>query len=176
MELIKEILNGDIGLETKKKDKVYNLRKSARIILVNENKEITILKVARDGYHKLPGGRIEKNESKIEAAHREVKEETGYDMKMLDEVGLIIEYADDTNLMQISYCYFAKALDKGVQTLTENEIEEGIGLIWVDFKEAINIIKTDKPQTYAGQFIRLRELSFLEKAYEIFKNKYTAII
>lgn len=176
MELIKEILNSDIGLESKKRDKVYNLRRSARVVLINEKKEIAILNVARDRYHKLPGGGIEKEETREEAAYREVKEETGYNMKLINEVGLTIEYADDTNLMHISYCYFAKALEAGMQILSENEKEERIEFKWIAFKDAIELIKSDKPETYAGKFIQVRELSFLEKAYKVFIDENAGII
>ncbi|WP_066873973.1 NUDIX hydrolase [Clostridium mediterraneense] len=168
MELIKEITNNDIGLETNKKDKNYRIRRAARAIVINDKDEVAILKVSNLNYHKLPGGGIEENETIKEATYREIKEETGCDINILDEVGMIIEYADNDDFLQISYCYLTKAFAYGQISLTEGEIAEGIALEWMPIDKALKVFKEDKLETYSGKFINLRDLMLLEKAYEIY--------
>jgi len=49
-----------------------------------------------------PGETIEEN------LVREIREEVGADIMILDEIGITIEYRNSANLLQISYCYLAK--------------------------------------------------------------------
>ncbi|WP_297518377.1 NUDIX hydrolase [uncultured Clostridium sp.] len=164
MKLIKEIFNKDLGFVSNKKDRVYNLRRTARVVLVNEQNEIALLNVSNEGYHKLPGGAIEKGESKEEAAKREVEEETGYKIELKEDIGLIIEYSDDTNLMQLSFAYKGKIIEKTQISLSENEINQGIKLEWFTYEEAIRTMKNESPSSYHGKFIVNRDLSFIEES------------
>ncbi|MGL4654839.1 MAG: NUDIX domain-containing protein [Sarcina sp.] len=164
MKLIKEIFNKDLGLISNKKDRAYNLRRAARVVLVNEENKIALLNVTNEGYHKLPGGGIEKDETREEAAVREVEEETGYKMELGEQIGLIIEYSDNNNLMQLSFAYKGKTVEKTRATLSKTEIEQGIKLEWFTYEDAINILKGEKPEMYYGKFIVNRDLSFIEEA------------
>lgn len=58
------------------------------------------------GYYNAPGGHIELEETKYEAAVREAKEETGLDMSELEEVGtLYFQFKD--GIRMIGYVFFA---------------------------------------------------------------------
>ncbi|MGL4763322.1 MAG: NUDIX hydrolase [Sarcina sp.] len=163
MKLIKEIFNEDLGFISNKKDRLYNLRRAARVVLTNEQNQVALLNVTNEGYYKLPGGGIEKGETKEEAAIREVKEETGYKMELEKVIGLIIEYSDDTNLMQLSFAYKGKVTEKASVSLSENEIEQGIKLEWFTYEEAIRVLRNAKPDSYHGKFIVSRDLTFIEE-------------
>ena len=164
MKLIKEIFNEDLGFVSNKKDRLYNLRRAARVVLTNDQNEIALLNVSNEGYYKLPGGGIEKNETKEEAAIREVEEETGYKIELNSEIGLIIEYSDDTSFMQLSFAYTGKITEKVQVSLSENEIEQGIKLEWFTYAEAIRVLKEVRPDSYHGKFIVNRDLTFIEKS------------
>lgn len=170
LKLIKEIFNSDVGIESKKTDNNYFLRRAARAVILNKNKEIALLNVKRDSYHKLPGGGIEDKESPVMAIKRESMEEIGFTIKILSEVGLIIEYADNTDFAQISYCYLGEILEECNKSLSENEVQEMIELEWYSFDDAIEILKNNQPRTYDGEFIRHRDLNFVEEAYEVLKK------
>lgn len=61
-------------------------KRSAGGIVVNEGKILTIKWLSKDSIE-FPKGTIDEGESISETALREVKEETGYDVKIIDELG-----------------------------------------------------------------------------------------
>lgn len=164
MRLIKEIFNECLGLSSNKKDRAYNLARSSRAVVYNNDDKIALLNVKNEGYHKLPGGKFEKDESREDAAIREVAEEIGYKMEIISEIGLIIEYSDDTSFMQLSFAYNGIIKEKTEINLSENEIKQGVEVEWYSIEDAIDILKNETPQSYHGKFIVNRDLSFVEEA------------
>lgn len=165
MEWIREIDSTDFGEERKTDpDKKYTLRKASRAIVFN-NSKIALLFVSKHNYHKLPGGGVEPGEDLETALHREILEETGCRIKILKDVGMIIEYRDDKDMRQESYCYLAK-VDGEIKapSFTEKEKADGFKLIWVTIDDAISLLKNDRPKTESGRFIQVRDLTFIEKA------------
>lgn len=95
MNLIKEIyLDNDVDCEK------YRIRKASRSIAFNDKNEIALLYVSKKGYHKLPGGGIEKGEDIIKALKREMLEEVGANIEVIDEIGTIIEYRNEFELLE----------------------------------------------------------------------------
>ncbi|MCX7956017.1 MAG: NUDIX domain-containing protein [Patescibacteria group bacterium] len=87
-------------------------RKAVRGIFFDEDCLIPLLYVKKNNYHKLPGGGIEDGETHNQTLIREFFEEAGSKIKIIGEIGKIIEYRNRFNLKQISYCYFGKILKK----------------------------------------------------------------
>lgn len=171
MELIKEIYEKDLGYNEKNIDTIYKLRKASRAIVLNDLGEIALLYVSKNKYHKLPGGGIEAGESIDIALNREVMEEVGTDIRVLGEVGVIIEYRDEFQQLQISHCYYTQAIGEiSKPAFTDEEIDNGFLLKWVPLDKAIDILKNDMPDNYVGKFIRNRDLLFLNKTIEILNN------
>jgi 8-oxo-dGTP diphosphatase len=148
-----------IGINWKKRD-------AARAILFNENNLVPLLYVAKQEYHKLPGGGVYKNEKKTHALAREVKEEVGSDIEIVSELGKIIEYRTQWKLKQTSYCYLGNIISKGIPKFTKEEMRNGFELIWVSLEEAIEKVTNDTTSDYEGAFIQERDLTFLRKACE----------
>ncbi|MFN3188411.1 MAG: NUDIX hydrolase [Candidatus Paceibacteria bacterium] len=166
MELLAEISEGSLGLSEKFEllGEEYQLRKSARVILLNDKGEMATQYLKTYNYHKLPGGGVDANESIEGALKREVKEEVGCDCKIVRPVGMTIEYRNKYKLLHISYCYEAKMIGEVGQTALEaGEIEEGQETLWMLPEVVLKKMKLDKPGKYEGYFISKRETAFLEE-------------
>ncbi|MBW2990412.1 NUDIX domain-containing protein [Candidatus Woesearchaeota archaeon] len=171
MELIIEIREKDIGIDTKAEKKVkYNLRKAARAVLFNKEKKIALLYVSKHTYHKLPGGGIKGDEDVMSGLKREVMEETGCTIKVKEPIGVSIEYKNQQEKIQVSYCYFADVVDDQQKpSFTKEETSQGFELKWAYFEQAIKLLENDQPKTYMGKFIRKRDIALLKKAKELMK-------
>lgn len=167
MRLIKIIQFKD--LKTEDIDK-FEVRRAARAVVFDSDKNVGILYVGKYNYHKLPGGGLEGNEVIEEALKRECLEEIGCSIKMFGELGEIIEYKDKWSLKQHSYCYLANVVgEKGNPDFTQKEIDNGFEIKWVSLEEAIELLENDKPEGYEGSFIQIRDGVFLKEAKNFLK-------
>ncbi len=168
MKLLKELTDADFGdNDSEILRKTFELRKSARAILLNETGEIATQYLSNHFFHKLPGGGIDPGETVEEALRREIKEEVGCDCEIEREIGLVIEYRKEHTLLHMSFCYLARV--KGPITessLEQAEIDEGMSTIWMSPEVAIAKMEIDVPNTYQGKFILKRELAFLREYIE----------
>jgi 8-oxo-dGTP diphosphatase len=163
MKLLKTIKDSPIRKDSR-------VREASRAVIFDENGLVPILFVSKYNYHKLPGGGIERGEDKINALLREIHEETGCTMQLPQEIGRIVEFRSEYDLLQTSYCYLGKVVMKGSPHLEEGEISDGFGLVWLTIDEAIRVFTDDKPTNYDGRFIRERDLTFLKAAKILMKN------
>jgi len=164
MKLLLEITDKDVNNGSIERfDKPYILRKAARAIVINDKNEIAFQFVSKHNYHKLPGGGVKKGETILQALKREVKEEAGCkDIEIINEVGMIIEYRNKIDILQISYCYLAKPLGKIFKPeYDKEELKNGFEPLWISIDKAIELLKNDEPDTYGGKFIIKRDLAFL---------------
>lgn len=135
----------------------YSIRKASRGVLRWKNK-IALLNVSKFNYHKLPGGGIDNSETNEKAFQREVLEETGCHCIIEDYSGVTIEYRDKFNLVQISYVFFANVIGKpGKVNFEQGEKDEGFILEWVPLEKVEEVLKTDNPTNYEGEFIHKRD-------------------
>jgi 8-oxo-dGTP diphosphatase len=169
MKLLAEISEGSLGLseEFEKLGAQYQLRKSARAILLNEAGEMATQYLATYTYHKLPGGGVEAAEPLENALKREVLEEVGCDCEIVRPVGMTIEYRNKYQLLHLSYCYVAQVVGAvGEPSLEAGEIEEGQETLWLPPQEVLKRMMSDVPGKYEGKFILQREIAFLSEYLE----------
>lgn len=162
MKLLAEITTKSLGLgeESERLRGTYELRKSARVILECEVGMIAIQHLTEFGIYKLPGGGMENAETVMETAIREIREEVGAQIEVIDAVGMIIEYRG--NLLQISYCFHARVVGElSEPTFEPDELAAGQETIWVTPHEAIRLIAAVVPKKAGDHFIKARELRFL---------------
>lgn len=166
MKLLAEISDGSLGLSNQYEqlNTSYQLRKSARAILLNENGEMATQYLRTYTFHKLPGGGVDQGERVEDALRREVLEEVGCVCEVVAPIGLVIEYRSMQNLLHISYCFTAKVVGEiGEPNLEEGEKAEGQETLWLLPEEALQRMKNDVPQKNEGHFILKREITFLEE-------------
>ncbi len=168
MKFIKTIQFKDLRIEDTDK---FKIRRAARAVVFDNNKNIGILYVSKYNYHKLPGGGLEGDEAIEGALKRECLEEIGCSTEIFGELGEIIEYRDKWSLKQHSYCYLANVVgEKGSPNFTEKEIDNGFEIKWVSLQEAIKLLENDKPEDYEGGFIQIRDSSFLKEAKNLLET------
>lgn len=115
------------------------------ILPLHESGNVTLIKNRRYAVGKelieLPAGTIEKNEIPINAAGRELQEETGLLAGKLQALGTF--YSSPGILTEQMYLYVATDLTAGVMTLDDSE---EITLMTIPFDEAIRLISTGEIQ------------------------------
>lgn len=166
MKLLKTIIEKDIGWDNNTKVVKYNVRETARAVVFNDKNEVALFFVSKYGFHKIPGGRLEKNENIVDALKREIIEEVGAEIEIICELGKILEIADKHSLKQISYCYSVKVIGElSPQKFEDYEISDGYKLEWIPLEKAIEIMnKKNKSDNYVGKFTEIRDLIFLKEA------------
>ena len=69
----------------------YTIRKAVRAVITNSEGLVGLVHVRINSHYKIPGGGMEKDESREEALKRECLEEMGCNIKIEREIGTIIQ-------------------------------------------------------------------------------------
>jgi 8-oxo-dGTP pyrophosphatase MutT (NUDIX family)/ribosomal protein S18 acetylase RimI-like enzyme len=173
MKLIREIHHGDLGLTSNQSfDEIpevkYEVRKSARAILIDAHGKVALLHVAKEGYYKLPGGGIEENEDVLTALKRELREEVGAEIEVINPVGIIVEYRDYFQQLQFSYAFLCHVISPLMEPkMTDLEKSLGFEVVWTTIDHAIDKTGEYKGNLYMPRFIAIRDATLLTEAKKI---------
>jgi 8-oxo-dGTP diphosphatase len=154
------------------------IKYGARVVLINDKKQICLTHALNKGYFKLPGGGREKCELAYENAIRETEEEAGYTIRDIVSLGRVIEYRSGMNHIHDSAGFLAYT-EKFVGTkLEKDEIEDGTVTEWYDsIDDAISAVESMTPEncaeslSYRINFWKVREISFLRAAKQYLEHK-----
>ena len=141
-------------------DPPERIRPSARGILV-ENGKILLSYEKNTGVYMSPGGGLEEGETLKECCIREIREETGIEVKPLKHFVTIDEHCFET--VYNSNYFICEKIGKSEPSLTETEIEHGITAVWVSIDEALEIFGgyASKREDIASLY--LREFTVISK-------------
>lgn len=152
MKLIGKVTDEDLGLELFEFDNPKE-RFASRGIVLNDEGKIAIFNQVNKNEYKLPGGGKEEDELIEETFKREVLEETGCEVEIIDYLGYIIEEKTKNNFRQRSDVFLAKVIkDYKKLNLTKQEIDEGGKLVWLEPKEALNKIINSKDKVLGSKY------------------------
>lgn len=180
------VKDSDIGYESSVNLNNPKIRFASRGIVIKGDK-IAILNKANKNEFKLPGGGIEENETPEDAFRREVLEETGCEVDIIEYLGTIEEHKTLANFKQISHIFIGKITkDTNECHFTAKESDEGAKLIWATPKEGLTLITScfDKiigskyEDEYQTKFIVFRDKIILEYYLNkvILNNEYFDIL
>lgn len=173
MKSLLTITDQDINSNAPKVDSSnFSTRHAARGIVIDGSDNIYLLHLTTQKTHKLPGGGIDEGEKPEQAMIRECLEEIGCHVEIIAELGEVVEYRDEFELIQTSYCFVAKQLGKQIESsLEESEIADGFKEVKAqNIADAIQILESDKPNNYVGSFIQKRDLAILKEAKKIIES------
>lgn len=148
----------------------------ARAFLLNDNNEVCLLKIEGNdifgnrNYFETPGGGVNNNESLSEAVVREIKEETGYNSIMLQEIGYVEDYYNLIHRHNINYYFLLKVTSYDKTDLLEYEKSIIKEVKWFSLEDAIKIYENmnkDKLEI----LVKNRELPVLLEVYKIIRGK-----
>lgn len=172
MDLIAKITDKEIG----EIEITYNnpqIRIASRGIVQNNKGEIAIFYKKNKNEYKLPGGGIEKDESKEDGFKREVLEETGCDVEIIKYMGYTEEIKSKLNFIQTSYVFISKVInDTQKLNLTQKEIDEGGELIWVTPNVALELISECFDKLKASKYDNIYSTKFIVKRDETILKEY----
>lgn len=115
-----------------------------------------LIKNKRSAHWSFPKGHVERGESDEQAAVREVKEETGIDICIVDGFKAKSEYSIQRKIEKVVYIY-AATCESTRTTIQEEEIED---YLWLDFQKAMKNLKfeNDKNILYrVNEFLKKNE-------------------
>ena len=112
--------------------------KSCGAIIINDEGKILLIKHNK-GHWAFPKGHVEENETEVETALREIKEETNLKVDINEKIREITTYSPKENVIK-DVIYFAATNPQGEVKLQEEEVSE---YAWLDLEESLNTITHD---------------------------------
>ena len=175
-KIIVNVNDKSLGLNDLKVNDECKVRYGSRGIVIEQNGDIAIFNKRSKNEYKLPGGGIEEGENPMEAFMREIMEETGCEIEIIDYLGLAVEEKGQTNFKQISYVFVAKVLNntKGLH-LTEKEKDEDAVVMWVSLREALELVNGCIDNLVGSKYDDLYRSLFMVKRDSEILNYYKEI-
>lgn len=109
--------------------------KSCGCIIINNNKVLLVYE-KNQNFWGFPKGHVEQNETEIETAKREVKEEVGLDIKIIEDTRYEFKYTINNNVEKTCVIFLAYPITLQVHN-QESEISKSK---WFNIEEAIKIL------------------------------------
>ncbi len=147
--------------------KTWSSRIAVRAVLLNAENSVCIMHSRKYDFYALPGGGIDSDETLEIGFAREIEEESGFIPQKVADLGVFIEKRDFENVLQVSFCYLARATKPGQINMTEGEQSLDFEILWVNMEDAIKLVAGNKREHYDMKFNTPRLLSMLEKAKEM---------
>ena len=126
--------------------------KSCGCIIINKNKVLLIKQTK--GHWGFPKGHIEKDETEIETAIREVKEETNLDVEIDANKRYTMEYVTDKGTLKQVVLFIAKCTGGEIKA-QECEVND---IKWLDFDEAMQTITYDNTRELFKKILKERKI------------------
>lgn len=145
---------------------VWKDRPTGKVVLLNDKNEVVLVSNKVTNLFLLPGGGIEEGEDIVEGAKRECREETGYEIEIVRELGVTEDYRARDARHCISYGFIAKAFSQGPILLAESEAGIGFFMQWVPLAEAIKIFSSQEEKVRRG------EVKFYNTCFNIVRDSF----
>ena len=125
---------------------------SAGGVVIKDDQVLTIKWLSQNTIE-FPKGTIEDNETASETAIREVKEETGYDVEIIDELGDItyeFDWTDGNHYMK-TVTFYLMCLANESNPVTNLQEGEDFENNWIDISKAKELLTHDDSKEVLGR-------------------------
>ena len=126
--------------------------KACGCIIINNNKVLLIKQTM--GHWGFPKGHVEKGETEIETAIREVKEETNLNVEIEADKRYTMEYMTDKGNLKQVVLFIAKYTEGEIKA-QECEVKD---IKWIEFDKAIDIITYDNTRELFKQILKEKSI------------------
>ncbi|MCC7469653.1 MAG: class I tRNA ligase family protein, partial [Bacteroidetes bacterium] len=149
-------------------------------IVENEKGEIIVLQNSANMDHFLfPQGGIENNESALECAIREVREESGFnDISLVSELGCDENYFEMRNGLtrhRITYSYHFKLNSNSNSGQDLDEAESEFIVHWMSPKEAINKVNVRNHKIFLERYLGINSICFPNEGILTNSNEFNGL-
>ena len=141
-------------------DPPESVRRAGRGIVIRDGKILLSYEKNTDVYMS-PGGGLEEGETLEECCAREFREETGYQVKILNPLVIVNEYCFE--ILYESNYFVCEITGECNNSLTDIEVEHGLGPVWVEIKKALEIFGDYGSKREDIASLYLREFTVLNK-------------
>lgn len=117
----------------------YEKSCGAVIYTVVNGKRLYLVEIMQKGHTSFCKGHVEENESEHQTAAREIREETGLEVKFVEGFRQTVEYSPDTDCLKTVVFFLADADSTNV-TIQEEEVRE---IEWLPYEEALTKLTFD---------------------------------
>lgn len=143
------------------------LKYGTRTVVLSSDDKVILIKIKNGNFHTLVGGNIEDTENIEEGTIRECKEESGYNISIIDQLGYII--LCKKKYKKYIFGNLVKTIGEPTPLkLTQEEIEQGHEIFKYPIDEALNILENDYKNT--NILAAHRSYFFLKEAQKYLKN------
>ena len=169
MKCINELIDDQYPLT-----EITHTRVIARAILLNDKDEVCLLKIdgyddfGHRNYYETPGGGVNPDEDLKEAVIREIKEETGIEAIVLEEIGYVSDYYNLIKRHNLSHYFLMRVVSYGESHLEEGEKTIIKGMEFFPLDKAVKLYENMSKEKLEI-LVRRRELPVLLEAIALLK-------
>ena len=144
-DILKTFSDGSFGLEDKDMSSA-NRRTIVRGIVVDQAGNVAVFNKRNANEYKLPGGVVKTGENVEETFLKEIKREIGCEIEIIEDIGIVEEHMGQDDIVQETYVYVGRVLEKGKIDYNNQEIDEFGKVMWVSPEEALKLISDYKKE------------------------------